>query len=206
MSCSLWYALNTGCVRKGEVRAKGPTPACTEGASEAAVKGAALPPLSTLSSASTSASVVVSSMEMPTVLASITRRFMPCCSAVLATLAASPTVMATVSKKGAEGVPWPSFLAPAASTHARPLTRAAMVLRPSGPWYTAYSAAMLASSACAVQMLEVALSRRMCCSRVCIAMRSAGLPCASMDMPMMRPGIMRLYSSWHARNAACGPP
>lgn len=29
---------------------------------------------------------------------------------------------------------------------------------------------------CAVQMLEVALSRRMCCSRVCIAMRSAGLP------------------------------
>ena len=43
----------------------------------------------------------------------------------------------------------------------------------------------------AVQMLDVALSRRMCCSRVCIAMRYAGLPCASMLMPMMRPGILR---------------
>ena len=31
-------------------------------------------------------------------------------------------------------------------------------------------------SACAVQMLLVALSRRMCCSRVCRAMRRAGLP------------------------------
>jgi len=34
-----------------------------------------------------------------------------------------------------------------------------------------------------VQMLDVALSRRMCCSRVCIAMRSAGLFCASRLMP-----------------------
>ena len=73
--------------------------------------------------------------------------------------------------------------APAARTAARPLVRLAMRSRPSGPWYTAYMAAMLASSACAVQMLEVALSRRMCCSRVCIAMRSAGLPCASLLTP-----------------------
>ena len=42
-----------------------------------------------------------------------------------------------------------------------------------------------------MQMLEVALSRRMCCSRVCIAMRYAGLPCESMLMPIMRPGILR---------------
>jgi hypothetical protein len=65
-----------------------------------------------------------------------------------------------------------------------------------------------------VQMLEVALSRRMCCSRVCsrkcppsyvklaeilcklrsrtcIAMRYAGFPEASMDIPMIRPGILR---------------
>ena len=37
---------------------------------------------------------------------------------------------------------------------------------PSGPWYTAYIALMLASSAWAVQMFDVAFSRRMCCSRV----------------------------------------
>ena len=29
---------------------------------------------------------------------------------------------------------------------------------------------------CAVQMFDVALSRRMCCSRVCMAMRNARLP------------------------------
>ena len=37
----------------------------------------------------------------------------------------------------------------------------------------AYSAETFARSAWAVQMFEVALSRRMCCSRVCIAMRYA---------------------------------
>ena len=46
-------------------------------------------------------------------------------------------------------------------------------------------------SACAVQMLLVALSLLMCCSLVCIAMRRAGLPRESMDTPMMRPGILR---------------
>ena len=61
--------------------------------------------------------------------------------------------------------------------------RVAILSRPSGPWYTAYMAAMLASSAWAVQMLEVALSRLMCCSRVCMAMRRAGLPFASLLMP-----------------------
>nr|ACR35864.1 unknown [Zea mays] len=67
-------------------------------------------------------------------------------------------------------------------------------------------AAMLASKAWAVQMLLVALSRRMCCSRVCIAMRSAGLPVESTLTPMIRPGMRRLYSCDVARNAACGPP
>ena len=38
--------------------------------------------------------------------------------------------------------------------------------KPVGPWYTPYIAAILASSACAVQMFEVAFSRLMCCSRV----------------------------------------
>ena len=42
---------------------------------------------------------------------------------------------------------------------------------------------MLARQTWAVQMLLVALSRRMCCSRVCMAMRSAGRPDASRLTP-----------------------
>ncbi len=65
---------------------------------------------------------------------------------------------------------------------------------------------MIASSTCAVQMFDVAFSRRMCCSRVCRAMRSAGLPSASTDTPMIRPGSLRLNASRVAMNAAWGPP
>ena len=38
-------------------------------------------------------------------------------------------------------------------------------------WYTAYMLATTAGSTWAVQMFEVAFSRRMCCSRVCSARR-----------------------------------
>ena len=57
-----------------------------------------------------------------------------------------------------------------------------------------------------MQMLLVALSRRMCCSRVCSAIRSAGFPSESFDRPMIRPGRNRLCDSVVAKNAACGPP
>ena len=40
-----------------------------------------------------------------------------------------------------------------------------------------------------VQMLLVALSRRMCCSRVCSAKRRTERPSASLDCPTRRPGI-----------------
>lgn len=56
------------------------------------------------------------------------------------------------------------------------------------------SAATCADSprrAWAVQILLVALSLRMCCSLVCIAILRAGLPLESMDTPMIRPGILR---------------
>ena len=69
------------------------------------------------------------------------------------------------------------------------------------PWYAAYSPAITASSTCAVQMLLVAFSRRMCCSRVCSASRYAVRPSASTDTPTSRPGSVRLYSSRVARNA-----
>ena len=65
---------------------------------------------------------------------------------------------------------------------------------------------MTASRTCAVQMLLVAFSRRMCCSRVWRAMRNAGWPCRSTEIPMMRPGVERRNASRVAKNAACGPP
>ena len=48
--------------------------------------------------------------------------------------------------------------------------------------------AMMASSTCAVQMLLVAFSRRMCCSRVCSARRRPAGRRASTETPTMRPG------------------
>ena len=65
---------------------------------------------------------------------------------------------------------------------------------------------MLASSTCAVQMFDVAFSRRMCCSRVCRASRSAGRPAVSVLTPTSRPGRARAADSWAAMKAACGPP
>ena len=70
-------------------------------------------------------------------------------------------------------------------------TAAAISERPWGPWYTAYMLAVTASSTCAVQMFEVAFSRRMCCSRVCSASRYAGVPSTSLDTPTRRPGSER---------------
>ncbi len=89
----------------------------------------------------------------------------------------------------------------------RPLVHVrAIERRPSGPWYTAYIEAITASSTWAVQMLDVAFSRRMCCSRVCRASRCAGRPAASTDTPTSRPGRDRRNSSRVARKPACGPP
>jgi len=111
-----------------------------------------------------------------------------------------------VSKKCGWTTRYPSRATALASSTVSVCTRSAMRRSPSGPWYTAYMLAITASSTCAVQMLLVAFSRRMCCSRVCNAMRSAGRPLASRDTPMMRPGTCRLCSSRVAKNAACGPP
>jgi len=55
-----------------------------------------------------------------------------------------------------------------------------------------------------VQMFDVALSRRMCCSRVPSARRIAGSPWASFET-REPPGIWRLNASFVARKPACGP-
>src|SRR5947207_1494371 len=50
---------------------------------------------------------------------------------------------------------------------------------------------MTARRTWAVQMLLVALSRRICCSRVCKARRYARRPSASYETPTRRPGMWR---------------
>ena len=70
--------------------------------------------------------------------------------------------------------------------------RVAIDFNPSGPWYTAYIPAITASSTCAVQILDVALSLLMCCSRVCKAIRKALLPDLSWVTPIILPGTLRL--------------
>mmetsp|Transcript_11110 Transcript_11110/g.46200 ORF Transcript_11110/g.46200 Transcript_11110/m.46200 type:complete len:208 (+) Transcript_11110:1710-2333(+) len=207
MSCSLWYLLKISSSMNGVVRSMPlGSAASTPGARSAAVNGAAAPPLRAVNRASRCSILVVSSMFTETAESDILRRFMPSSTAADITLSASPTSRVTQSKNSLVLTPWPSFSAPAARTAAMAWQRLAISLRPSGPWYTPYSPAMFASRACAVQMFEVALSRRMCCSRVCMAMRRPLSPSASTDTPMMRPGMRRLLLCVVARNAACGPP
>ena len=65
---------------------------------------------------------------------------------------------------------------------------------------------MMDKSTWAVQMLDVAFSLRICCSRVCKAILNARFPSESTETPMILPGILLLYFSFVAKNAACGPP
>ena len=80
-----------------------------------------------------------------------------------------------VHQNGVEELPMdevrPVSRNPAASSAALPCTRRAMPRSPSAPWYTAYMEATTANRTWAVQMFDVAFSRRMCCSRVCRASR-----------------------------------
>ena len=57
-----------------------------------------------------------------------------------------------------------------------------------------------------MQMLLVARSRRMCCSRVWRARRKPTLPEESRETPTTRPGVRRACAAVVARNAAWGPP
>ena len=63
-----------------------------------------------------------------------------------------------------------------------------------------------ALSVCAVVMLCVAFSRRMCCSRVWSVSTKPRRPSASVVSPAIRPGILRRYSSRAAKKPNDGPP
>mmetsp|Transcript_17567 Transcript_17567/g.44706 ORF Transcript_17567/g.44706 Transcript_17567/m.44706 type:complete len:216 (+) Transcript_17567:2201-2848(+) len=210
-SCSVCIELKISCVRYGDVRASGELASGFSGRVAISASRSGLPfPVKASTSFSSSACECVSSNATATSPPPIARTLILAAAHRSTTAAAAsslPHPTLTVSKiPSSFGTAMPSFATAAANSLANVLQRVAMSLSPLGPWYSAYIAEMLASSACAVQMLLVALSRRMCCSRVCIAIRNAGLPCASRDTPMMRPGMLRLYSSRVAKNAACGPP
>ncbi len=169
----------------------------------AAVAGA-----STRTMVSTSVGVVVSSSVMVSALGESWRRQIPEASARAwqAAMAGAVASTRTVSKSVGEATRNPALVRACARVAARWATRVAMARMPSAPWYTANMLAMTAGKTCEVQMLLVAFSRRMCCSRVCSARRNAVWPWQSRETPTRRPGILRVNSLRVAKNAACGPP
>ena len=130
----------------------------------------------------------------------------PAASASASARSAEGTEVVSVSNHESLASSRPPARRPAAAIEVSRWTRSAMRVRPSRPCHAAYSPAMFANRTWAVQMLEVAFSRRMCCSRVCSASRRAGRPSVSTLTPTMRPGIERAARSWAARKPACGPP
>ena len=120
--------------------------------------------------------------------------------------ACAPASMAMVPKNASWRSEKPARTAQPASSRVCRLTRLAIRRSPSGPCQTGYMPAITASSTWAVQMFEVAFSRRICCSRVCRARRIAGWPAASWLTPTRRPGMWRLKLSRVAMKPACGPP
>ena len=71
---------------------------------------------------------------------------------------------------------------------------------PCGPSQASVISPPSASSVWFVVMLDVAFSRRMCCSRVCNVNTNPRSPFASVVSPMIRPGIRRVNSRFAARN------
>mmetsp|Transcript_43100 Transcript_43100/g.91850 ORF Transcript_43100/g.91850 Transcript_43100/m.91850 type:complete len:255 (+) Transcript_43100:1494-2258(+) len=198
------------CCKNGVVRAKavGTCPSTTT-----AEPADAAPPIPVALSAATSsrmsASKWLSSKLAETLLPPKTRRLRLCACNCSTTASADfgDTSKLTVSKKAPVlNTGTPNFWSSLANNCAEAWTFRAMVVRPSDLWYTAYIAAMFANNTCAVQTFDVALSRRICCSRVCKVSLKAGLPWRSKDSPMMRPGILRTCFLLVAKNAAEGPP
>jgi hypothetical protein len=93
----------------------------------------------------------------------------------------------------------PSYLNSSLNTSVLNLIRVAIYLRPVGECQIAYKAVILARRACDVQILDVALSLRICYSRTWSVILKAVLPSASLEIPMILPGIFLLNSSLTAK-------
>jgi hypothetical protein len=122
--------------------------------------------------ASITAGVVHSSSAMPILVSPTGRRLIPSSRADFRIAPWNgPTSTVTVSKTFLGKTSNPAARSPSAMSTVRAWTLWAIPFSPFGPWKTAYIDAMTASRACAVQTLEVAFSRRICCSRVWSARR-----------------------------------
>mmetsp|Transcript_74236 Transcript_74236/g.215092 ORF Transcript_74236/g.215092 Transcript_74236/m.215092 type:complete len:223 (-) Transcript_74236:1184-1852(-) len=177
ISVSEWMLLKMFCCRNGVVRTKasGKVPVTAMPAAAVGLPDPAPAALTAATRAITSSSRCVSSKLADTCLPSAsTRRFIRCASSLATTSfgLAGDTSNATVSKKlSALSTSHPTLPTSRVNNCAKACTFRAMCFKPSDRWYTAYIAAMLASNTCAVQTLDVALSKRMCCSRVCSVSR-----------------------------------
>ena len=147
-------------------------------------------------------SVVVSSMLKDAVVVLITRMLKPDARTVSASASASGQVKEIVSKKPDDRIENPAVFIAEEAREASWLIRRAIRCSPSGPCHTPYMPAIFASKTCAVQILDVAFSRRMCCSRVCNVRRNAGRPAVSVLTPTSRPGSDRACLSRVAIKAA----
>ena len=161
---------------------------------------------SAVSNEATSVRVDVSSMLNEKTVPVTSRILKPASRAFPTMATASGTSQATVSKMSVCNTAKPALANEEAAHAASECTRCAILRSPCGPCQIPYMPAIFASKTWAVQMLDVAFSRRICCSRVCSASRKAGLPAVSVLTPTRRPGNARACSSRVAINAACGPP
>src|SRR5205823_604923 len=78
--------------------------------------------------------------------------------------------------------------------------------KPASPSRVRWTVKASAHRPALVQMLEVAFSRRICCSRVLSVSTKPRLPSASTVSPTSRPGIWRTYLSRVANRPTYGPP
>jgi len=113
----------------------------------------------------------------------------------------SCTLIATVSKYplGLVANSIPSGVNSSMKICEKKRTLVAIFVKPLGPCHCMKKEAMLASKACAVQMLLVALSLLICYSLVCKAILKAWFPWRSLEIPIILPGIFLLYLSTAAK-------
>ena len=132
---------------------------------------------------------------------------MPFLASRSTTAAASPTSKAASLKVGPEKHgPNPAFFMASRSCLPRAWFRRARCASPDFPSSERWMVAASAASPALVQMLDVAFSRRMCCSRVERVRTKPRRPLRSTVAPATRPGICRTSPSRMARNPGAGPP
>ncbi len=126
--------MNVGCVRKAELRSSAGGSASATVAKSASCPAPAAAPPNTRQIASTSLRVDVSSSDIPSVRASMMRKFIPFATPrSRIDRVAAPVATVSVSKKWTVGTAWPSRSRPAFRIAVSRWTRRAIVASPRGP-------------------------------------------------------------------------